>query len=467
MDLTADQHQIDAIAIAESKRQNWEVLCSRFLPVGLEESTWKYSRPHREGDIRQGWKLHVSATILSANTILETVAPLLKRSDVLFKAPTSLEELQRLNSGLQGGYCQVGKFITVYPRSPEEARSLARQLDRMTHGLPAPSVPFDFRFRADSCVFYRYGAFEALEVDGPKGMRLPALRNPEGKLVPDPRYSKSAKPEWIPPLFGVQESFETTAYDSPLKTTFRAYESLAQRGKGGVYKAFDFSLDPPRNCLLKEGRHCGETSWDGRDGSWLVRREEEVLRSLTGAGVPVPAVYESFESNRNQYLVTEFVEGETLDDFLKSRQRRLHVDRALAYAIQLASLLARIHAAGWAWRDCKPANIIIASGDILRPIDFEGACPVHSSNSRIWSTPAFTPLSSVARFGRLADLYALGTVTYYLLTGRLPENSSPVPLEKLRANVPERICKLVRELLLPEACLEAGKVLQQLRAVTI
>lgn len=462
MDPLTPQHQIPPAVRAAAEQQQWANLCSKYLPIELAHSSWKYSRPCRKDDIRQGWKLHIAATILSANTVLETVAPVLKRRGVLFKGPTSLEELQKLNSGLHYGYCQVGKFITVYPRSPGEARSLARKLDQLTHGVPAPAIPFDFRYRDGSCVFYRYGAFEQLTVDVEDGIQVPAMRDPEGKLVPDPRYADSAKPEWVSPLFKTEEPLKHE--ESPLTTTFRAFQSLAQRGKGGVYKAVDFSQASPRVCLLKEGRQSGETSWDGRDGKWLIKREEEVLRSLCKASVPVPSVYDSFELNNNHYLVTEFVEGETLENLLKKRRRRLRVDRALAYAAQLASLLARIHAAGWAWRDCKPANIIVTRRGELRPIDFEGAWPINGSDSRSWSTSAFYPAGSREIPGPQADLNAFAIVTYYLLTGRAPEEK--VELQTLRKTVPEPICELLRQLLVPNHRLEAATVLLQLeRAV--
>ena len=38
-----------------------------------------------------------------------------------------------------------------------------------------------------------------------------------------------------------------------------------QRGKGGVYQALDLNVNPPRLCLIKEGRKHGELTWDGRD----------------------------------------------------------------------------------------------------------------------------------------------------------------------------------------------------------
>jgi Protein kinase domain len=453
-------HQIDPQANSSLLIDEWRELSEKWLPVTPSDSMWRYSRSHKPADIRQGWKLHVSATILSASQILKAVAPHLKRRDVLFKAPTSLDELQKLNAGLQYGYAQVGKFITVYPRSPREARSLIRELHELTRDLQAPNVPFDFRFR-DGIVFYRYGSFESLTVEDANGRRVPALRAESGELVPDFRYAETAKPHWVPPLFPIEVL--TPSQNNPLATTYRPYKSLAQRGKGGVYKAFDFASSPPRPCILKEGRYCGETSWDATDGASLVAHEEVVLRSLRRRGIPVPAVFTSFEIQRNKYLVTELVEGTTLNDLLSKRQRRLRADRVVAYALQLAALIDRIHEAGWAWRDCKPANIIVSKDGVLRPIDFEGASPINMVARRVWSTPNFTPDLFFAGSGRLSDLYAFGAVVYFMIAGQLPETPKPVLLKTLRRNTPERLSDFVDRLLNPGSILTARQAWQELQ----
>src|SRR5207244_2462423 len=144
--------------IRELERE-WQRLCAANLPVKKTNSIWRYSRRTRRTDPEQGWKLHVSATILTANQVFKTIVRHLRGSGVLFKAPSSLLELQRLNCGIFYGFSQVGKFITVYPRSPEEALSLARLLDRQLRKLSAPAVPYDLRYKRSRNVFYRYGAF--------------------------------------------------------------------------------------------------------------------------------------------------------------------------------------------------------------------------------------------------------------------------------------------------------------------
>lgn len=103
-------------ALSESEEDRWQRFCASYLPVAPNDSVWRFSRAARAGDPDQGWKLHVSATILTANRVLGAVAPYLKSPGALFKAPRSLEELDKINSGLHYGYSQVGKFIAVYPR---------------------------------------------------------------------------------------------------------------------------------------------------------------------------------------------------------------------------------------------------------------------------------------------------------------------------------------------------------------
>lgn len=156
----------------------WEQLCETYLPVKPDTSRWRFNRALSADDPEQGWKIHISATTLTATRIFKRVAPCLQSTGVLFKAAHSLEELQRLNCGLFYGYSQVGKFMTVYTRSPAEAVELARQLDGLVGRYAAPAVPYDLRYRKNNCIFYRYGAFGSLEIKHPDGTRQSAIKSP-------------------------------------------------------------------------------------------------------------------------------------------------------------------------------------------------------------------------------------------------------------------------------------------------
>jgi hypothetical protein len=431
--------------------EEWGRVRERYLPLAPAASIWRFSRGPLPADAEQGWKLHISATVLTASRTLEAVGPALGRRGVLFKAPATLLELNKINSGLHYGYSQVGKFITVYPRTEEEAVLLARRLHRLTHGFAAPSVPFDSRFRPDSCVYYRYGSFKILEIENADGTRTLAMRDQSGELVPDRRDSDVACPPWVSDTLAPKRPAKGVAAVTLLKTRFRAFAALSQRGKGGVYKAVDVGVTPQRLCVLKEGRRHGEVWWDGRDGYSRVRHEWRVLSELRAAGINVPRPYKSFRAEKNFYLAVECVEGTDFDDWLTSKRKRLPVAHALRHGVQLAELVAKIHAAGWVWRDCKPRNLMLTRGGELRPLDFEGACRVDRPDPSPWSTRSYAPPECVLEFkgqSRLPeDLYSLGAMLYLLLSGVVPGAQSCFPLRRLRRNVPAAVCELVGALL--------------------
>lgn len=83
---------VEIIHLLEEK---WQKLCKRYLPMELENSVWRFSRTITPDDPEQGWKIYISATILSADIIFEKVAPFLCHLGILFKAPGSLLELKK------------------------------------------------------------------------------------------------------------------------------------------------------------------------------------------------------------------------------------------------------------------------------------------------------------------------------------------------------------------------------------
>ena len=436
---------------ARSHNAKWKALCDRYLPIAADGSIWRYSRLPNEHDAEQGWKLHISATILAANKTFALVAPYLKETDVLFKAPLSLEELHKLNSGLYFGYSQVGKFITVYPRNTPEAVSIARELDRLTIGRPGPVIPFESRFAPASSVYYRYGSFD---LRMPDGDTTDALRDPDGKLIADSRYGDESKPKWVvDPFVQPQTSPSMSPKYALSRPPFRVLRALSQRGKGGVYQAMDLRVDPPQSCILKQGRAGGEISWEGRDGTWMLKREAEILARLRRAGIEVPLIYAKLKIDPHYYLVMEHIEGETLQQFLEKRQRRLSIRRVLDFTKQISVLLTRIHRAGWLWLDCKPANLILTPNGKLRPLDFEGACSLKQSTSVEWQTPAFKSPKSVPGDNSLSmaeDVYALGMTCYFMLTGRLPERPTKARKPFFRRDVPQSLRTLIKVLLNPD-----------------
>lgn len=388
----------------------WRTLLDRWLPEAPVESPWRFRRGNRPDDPEQGWKLHVSATILSACEALAAIAPIITPTGLQMKAPVSLTELKKLNCGLFYGFSQVGKCFSVYVPTAEQALELSARLDAATRFIVHPEIPYEDPVSVGSAVFVRFGSFSLMR-ETPTGAEA-ALRTPDGSLVPDVREPGRAVPPWIQSPFPIHP----VAVDSPLRSV-RAYEILSQRGKGGVYRAIDVRRSPAVRCVLKEGRVSGEMEWDGRDGRWRLEHELAVLSQLAAVGVPVPKTLDRFEAAGSSYAVLEDLRGEPLQHLLLLGDR-ISVDRAVRIGTRIAEILADVHAAGWAWRDLKPWNLIIDADDGVRPIDFEGATRAGSPDPAPWGTTGYLPPEWPARGEPVQqDLFALGATLHQLFEG--------------------------------------------------
>jgi len=403
-------------------RTRWESLCSELLPICEKDSLWRHRRGWLPGDPTQGWKIHISATILTACEVLQAVLPYLRDSGVEFKAVATLEVLESLNAGIFHGYSQIGKVITIYPRNDHHFCEIVLKLVRLIKpGIAAPTIPFEFRFR-NSNIYYRYGSF----INGAGGNA--AIRGPDGTFESDRR--DRACPDWAVPPFGT-DSFRTCPAGSmELCSRFSVAAVYSQRGKGGVYLARqDRSSVESKSFVIKEGRRNGETAWDGRDGRSRLHWEVRALHKLRSAGIEVPIVYDYFHNGNNLYAVLEKVEGMNVHKHIRMAASGSPPKDTLNLCRKITGLLADLHEAGWVWRDCKPANLILTQAKTVRPVDFEGAHHVQRPDPQVWSSPNFSAPEIFApnyrknpRFPFAEDLYSLGATLFFVLTGKSPRD---------------------------------------------
>jgi serine/threonine protein kinase len=137
------------------------------------------------------------------------------------------------------------------------------------------------------------------------------------------------------------------------------------------------------------------------------------------------------------FLVMEFVEGESLQTSLQSG--RFELVRAVRIAIQIASALGRAHELGVIHRDLKPENVLLVPRggfDFAKLTDFGIAkivdAPAITFTEQRFGTPGYIAPEYIEGNSAttLGDLYALGVVTYQMLTGSLPFDAK-VPVELL------------------------------------
>ena len=150
----------------------------------------------------QGWKLHVSATPLSAVDVLERALDVLLAEGVRFKVVTTVGVLGSMNFGLFG-VSQIGKFITVYPSDDAQAVRLAVALDAATARRRGPRVPTDRPLGPGSLVHYRYGSMvRRSHGGGHEEQSRNDLLDPAGRLIDDVRvgFYSPPPPEIVDPF---------------------------------------------------------------------------------------------------------------------------------------------------------------------------------------------------------------------------------------------------------------------------
>ncbi|MBD5088265.1 MAG: serine/threonine protein kinase [Clostridiales bacterium] len=126
---------------------------------------------------------------------------------------------------------------------------------------------------------------------------------------------------------------------------------------------------------------------------------------------------ECFEENNTKYLVLEYISGEDLNHYIKSKSGLSF--KAIAKEIILAVM--QIHNMGIIHKDLKPSNLIVGEDHKIYVIDFGIAefAEKQQDDSTIFVSKAFSApeLYSKGKVSFQADVYSVGAICYYLLTG--------------------------------------------------
>lgn len=214
--------------------------------------------------------------------------------------------------------------------------------------------------------------------------------------------------------------------------SFGRYQILSPIGAGGmgeVYLAEDPSLE--RKVAIKIlGEEFNE------DTERLGRFVQEA-RSASALNHPnILTIFEITKDDGTNYIVSEYVEGETVKRLLKHGRPQL--SKALDIGIQTASALSAAHEAGIVHRDIKPANIMVRKDGLVKVVDFGIAKIVQSgfdpevhgeapTRALIGTEPGMmigTPryMSPEQARGKpvdqRSDIFSLGLVLYELFSGR-------------------------------------------------
>ncbi len=207
--------------------------------------------------------------------------------------------------------------------------------------------------------------------------------------------------------------------------SYRLVAPLGHGGMGEVWRAEHRMLARDAAIKLVRGRN-GEVPRE------LVSRFEREAKAT--AGLRSPHTVQLYDFGRSDdgsfYYVMELLDGYTLDRLVE-RHGALVPERVVHVLGQVCRSLAEAHAAGLVHRDIKPGNIFLCryggEADFVKVVDFGLVKDVSSSGGAnltqtglIAGTPAYMPpeMALGQDVDGRADLYALGCVGYYLLTGQ-------------------------------------------------
>ncbi|WP_280769037.1 Stk1 family PASTA domain-containing Ser/Thr kinase [Salipaludibacillus daqingensis] len=226
------------------------------------------------------------------------------------------------------------------------------------------------------------------------------------------------------------------------------YEIDRPIGGGGmadVYLAKDLILD--RSVAVKMLK-----SQFSKDDEFIRRFRREAQSATSLSHPNVVNIYDVGEEEDLYYIVMEYVEGQTLKDYIQE-QGKLTVHETVRILKQMTAAVEHAHDNHIVHRDLKPHNILLSVDGTAKVTDFGIAraiseATITHTNSVLGSVHYLSP--EQARGGQVtykSDLYSLGVVTYEMLTGEVPFSGDTAvsvaikhlqePLPALREQLPD------------------------------
>jgi serine/threonine protein kinase len=395
-----------------------------------KEGIWFHAFIPRAEILRQGFKIHLSATARTADAVFERALPVLIEQRVAFKTVVDSVMLTFVNSkNFSRG--SSGKFMTIYPDSTQFV-VLLEQLEKALASIEGPYILSDKPYKDSKTVFYRYGGFIPRFRLNIFGEKEPVIDSVEGKEIPDIRTPYFKLPA------GVTDPFESSepAHQGPvvLNKRFQIESTINQSNSGGVYKARD--LTTGKLVIVKEARPFIQTS-EKLESVESLQREHRVLSAMQDTP-HVPRLIDFFQEWQHHFLVEEFVEGmvmssfRALEDFSLLLNRVVTPESVAQFCRHIKKIAANVndaikafHDRGIILGDLSPNNVFIKPETLdITLIDFEGCHFINEGleDSKTGMTDSIVTVGFVspARLSGRApstsdDYYSLGSLIYNLI----------------------------------------------------
>src|SRR5216683_1973165 len=254
----------------------------------------------------------------------------------------------------------------------------------------------------------------------------------------------------------IEEDSGKTEDESLLNGRYRILTQVGTGGFGAVYKARDTRAAGQGTAIIaiKQVNLRGLTPQEIIEATDGFHREVLLLSNLEH--VNLPQIYDSFTDPEHWYLVMDFIEGETLEQYLRhttpgsspATTRTLPLDEVFSIALQLCHVLHYLHTRQppIIFRDLKPANVMHAPEGNLYLIDFGIARqfkPGQAKDTMPFGSPGY---AAPEQYGKAqttpqSDIYSLGALLHQLLSGEDP-TAKPFRFAPLRLYGPAGVGEL-------------------------
>jgi tRNA A-37 threonylcarbamoyl transferase component Bud32 len=206
---------------------------------------------------------------------------------------------------------------------------------------------------------------------------------------------------------------------TPLPSRYRIIEEVGQGGMAVVYRARDEKLSREVAVKVLHAHLLAEPESKAR-----LEREARAVAKLNHDGILQIFDYSSEEA-ASSYIVTEFIDGQTLKQFLGNRTLPVP-ELAALIVIELGEALTHAHSLGILHRDVKPENVMVRKDGMLKLMDFGVAQVVDlermTVTGQILGSPAY--MAPEVLDGRTldfrSDVFSVGVMLYQMATSVLP-----------------------------------------------
>ncbi|WP_345952981.1 protein kinase [Mucilaginibacter sp. PAMB04168] len=375
------------------------------------------------GTIKQtcGFVLFISCRALDTPEMLKQCLPVTRQTECPFILVKNQNLQYQLNSGSFGNEI-AGKVLSLYPADRSTLSILIKELVGLTTQLKGPQI-----------------------INAQRLSQVVYIQKAE-KHTDGFRYSMP-KPRDIPysiPLIYLKKEKPNRL----LGNYYLPVQLLGATPKGKIFKAINLRKLKFEWCLIKQGNAVALDDQFDRDMKDRLKWQKAVLERIKDK-VYTPGYLDYFEKAENTYLVIDYVEGKSLGQEVRNAMKGTTVwkefpihkkEQLLNWYQQAVGLVDSIHQEGFVHRDITDSNFMIGNDGRLCIIDFELSYSLREQQP--------DPPYLLGTFGYASpeqlhyqypdirdDVYSLGALLSFVLTGCQPYEFLNTPLTVVRSKI--------------------------------